>query len=182
MRQQCPVCCIGFESFCALLQESAPLHQEAMRASSMPPSLLMDCSSCPTLCASSLWTRHASTAYTFFPRLKQRPLADHRYQCWNGVHVVHLRLAKDLRSLGRPLWHLSTAPVEILLIVLLALQVGRRSLLISGSLLGLGADYATAVVFAVTYAGGASLPQAGAIASVILVRLLHFFTPWSSSA
>ena len=53
-----------------------------------------------------------------------------------------------------------------------ALQVGRRSLLIGGSILGLCADYATAVVFAVTYAGGNALPMAGSIASVVLVRCL----------
>ena len=51
-----------------------------------------------------------------------------------------------------------------------ALQVGRRSLLIGGSILGLCADYATAVVFAVTYAGGNALPMSGSIASVVLVR------------
>ena len=50
------------------------------------------------------------------------------------------------------------------------LQVGRRSLLIGGSILGLCADYATAVVFAVTYAGGNALPMGGSIASVVLVR------------
>ena len=50
------------------------------------------------------------------------------------------------------------------------MQVGRRSLLISGSILGLCADYATAIVFAVTYAGGNALPMAGSIASVVLVR------------
>ncbi|CAL5224738.1 g7471 [Coccomyxa viridis] len=50
-------------------------------------------------------------------------------------------------------------------------KVGRRTLLISGSILGLLADYAVAIVFAVTYAGGAALPQTGSLAAIILICL-----------
>ena len=49
------------------------------------------------------------------------------------------------------------------------MQVGRRSLLLSGSVLGLLADFIVAVVFAVTYTGGANLPESASIASIVLV-------------
>lgn len=48
-------------------------------------------------------------------------------------------------------------------------QVGRRFLLISGSILGLCADFAVAVVFSLTYSGGPKLPPSASIASVVLV-------------
>ena len=50
-----------------------------------------------------------------------------------------------------------------------AAQVGRRSLLLSGSILGLLADFIVAVVFAVTYTGGANLPESASVASIVLV-------------
>ena len=50
-----------------------------------------------------------------------------------------------------------------------AVQVGRRSLLLSGSILGLLADFIVAVVFAVTYTGGANLPESASVASIVLV-------------
>ena len=49
------------------------------------------------------------------------------------------------------------------------MQVGRRSLLLSGSILGLLADFIVAVVFAVTYTGGANLPESASVASIVLV-------------
>lgn len=52
------------------------------------------------------------------------------------------------------------------------MQVGRRSLLISGSLLGLCADFAVAIVFAVSYSGGPKLPAGASIASIVLVKRL----------
>ena len=47
--------------------------------------------------------------------------------------------------------------------------MGRRSLLLSGSILGLLADFIVAVVFAVTYTGGANLPESASVASIVLV-------------
>lgn len=54
------------------------------------------------------------------------------------------------------------------------LQVGRRALLLSGSILGLLADFIVAIVFAVTYSGGANLPANASIASIVLVCILRF--------
>ena len=56
------------------------------------------------------------------------------------------------------------------------MQVGRRSLLLSGSILGLLADFIVAVVFAVTYTGGANLPESASVASIVLVSD-HISTP-----
>jgi hypothetical protein len=49
------------------------------------------------------------------------------------------------------------------------MQVGRRFLLISGSIMGLCADFAVAIVFSLTYSGGPYLPYGASIASVVLV-------------
>ena len=54
------------------------------------------------------------------------------------------------------------------------MQVGRRSLLISGSLLGLAADFAVAIVFALSYSGGPYLPTGASIAAIVLVSF-HIF-------
>ncbi|CAK0787907.1 hypothetical protein CVIRNUC_011129 [Coccomyxa viridis] len=50
-------------------------------------------------------------------------------------------------------------------------KVGRRSLLLSGSILGLLADFIVAVVFAVTYTGGANLPESASVASIVLISV-----------
>ena len=51
------------------------------------------------------------------------------------------------------------------------MQVGRRILLLTGSTLGLLADFIVAIVFAVTYSGGANLPPSASIASIVLVQI-----------
>ncbi len=51
------------------------------------------------------------------------------------------------------------------------MQVGRRSLLISGSILGLLADFAVAIVFALSYSGGPNLPTGASIAAIVLVSV-----------
>ncbi|EIE26164.1 general substrate transporter [Coccomyxa subellipsoidea C-169] len=53
----------------------------------------------------------------------------------------------------------------------LTASVGRRSLLISGSLLGLAADFAVAIVFALSYSGGPYLPTGASIAAIVLISL-----------
>ncbi|BDA50848.1 Sugar transport protein MST4 [Coccomyxa sp. Obi] len=50
-------------------------------------------------------------------------------------------------------------------------KVGRRSLLISGSILGLLADFAVAIVFALSYNGGPNLPAGASIAAIVLIGL-----------
>ena len=51
------------------------------------------------------------------------------------------------------------------------MQVGRRILLLTGSTLGLLADFTVAIVFNVTYSGGANLPPSASIASIVLVQI-----------
>jgi hypothetical protein len=57
-----------------------------------------------------------------------------------------------------------------LVLMLVHVQVGRRSLLISGSILGLAADFAVAIVFSLSYSGGPYLPTSASIAAIVLVR------------
>lgn len=55
--------------------------------------------------------------------------------------------------------------------IFMLMQVGRRILLLAGSTLGLLADFIVAIVFAVTYSGGANLPPSASIASIVLVQI-----------